>query len=152
MMKAFLAVTAIAVASSGFARDAAVAADAAPGLESAAAGQGSCGGKLVEYVPFVVGGKKIGQLQLYYNARNGKNCAIMYHGGPTWGIRKDTGVLLAKSATRNGAYHQAAYQRDDFTHQAGPITTVGRDKCVYAGGGISYNGKHHTKYTGFHCG
>lgn len=124
------------------ARDGAVAAD----------GGGGCGGQLIEYVPFNVNGQKVGQLQFYYNAQNGNNCAVMYHGGPSWGALRDTGVLLAKAPSRSGPFRQAAFERKDFRYQAGPIRTEGRNVCVYAGGGIDWAGKHHTLYTRIHCG
>ena len=120
-------------------------------LLAAPASAEGCGGNLIEYVPVVVDGEKIGQLQLYYNPGNGKNCAIMLHGGPTWGVPIDTGVLLAKAPRRNGSYSQAGYQREVFRHQAGPVRTDGRGQCVYAGGGIDWKGQRRSVFTGQHC-
>ncbi|MGY4396311.1 hypothetical protein ACVWZA_001484 [Sphingomonas sp. UYAg733] len=118
----------------------------------AADGDGGCGGRLIEYVPFNVGGQKIGQLQLYYNAQTGTNCAVMLHGGPTWGVARDTGVALYRKRRGDQSYSQPVFQRDTFRYQAGPIRTAGDGWCVRAGGGITHAGRHYTLYTGDHCG
>ncbi|MEG3175762.1 hypothetical protein U1872_05935 [Sphingomonas sp. RB3P16] len=118
----------------------------------AADGDAGCGGKLIEYVPFTVNGQKIGQLQLYYNAQNGMNCAVMLHGGATWGVARDTGVALFRKRRGDQYYTEPAFERDTFRYQAGPIRTAGDGWCVKGGGGITHGGKHYTLYTGDHCG
>jgi hypothetical protein len=118
----------------------------------AADGGGGCSGKLIEYVPFTVSGQKIGQLQLYYNAQTGANCALMLHGGSTWGVARDTGVALYRKRRGDQNYSQPAYQRGAFRYQAGPIRTAGDGWCVMAGGGITHAGKHRSLYTSAHCG
>ncbi|MGJ3627520.1 hypothetical protein AB5I41_12135 [Sphingomonas sp. MMS24-JH45] len=123
-MLGFVVLTTAAVA-----RDDAIAAD----------GGGGCGGKLIEDVPFNVNGQQVGQLQFYYNAQNGNNCAVMYHGGPSWRCAIPACSLPARPIV--AAFAQAAFERENYRYQAGPIRTVGRDRCVYAGGGIDWGGQ-----------
>lgn len=125
----------------------------APRAALAEDGGGSCGGKLIDYIPFMVDGQKVGQLQMYYNAANGNNCAIMLHSGPTWGSARDTGVGLYVIDNKGYIAETLAFQRKStFKYQAGPVWAKGRNRCVTAGGGISFKGAHKTLFTSRHCG
>lgn len=143
MLKA-LAVVGLCLAASGY---------VAPRAAMAEDGGGACGGKLIDYVPFMVDGQKVGQLQMYYNAANGNNCAIMLHSGPTWGSARDTGVGLYAVNDKNVISATLAFERKStFKYQAGPVRTPGRNRCISAGGGITFKGTHKTLFTPRHCG
>ncbi len=112
----------------------------------------SCTGNLVEYVPFKQDGQKIGQLQLYYNATSRNFCALMFHGGPTWGVRLDTGVAIVRSRTRDGTFYTAGDpERGQFRYQAGPINRGGAGWCGYGSGLLNYRGKQQIKNTAIVC-
>lgn len=113
---------------------------------------GDCGGNLIDYKPIMAGSKQIGQLQLYYNNSTGKNCAIAYHGGDTWGVRSYTYVVLqtCPSAACSSA-RIVASEDGQFRYQAGPIRTDGAGKCVAGYGQIRYNGTDYSAITSGHC-
>lgn len=116
----------------------------------AADGGGSCSGKLVDYMPLnSVNGTKIGQLELYYSS-SGYNCAIFYHGGPSWGKASRTSISLSRKD--NGQYRQVASNSGNFKYQAGPIRTYAPSpKCVQAYGGMTYGGRNYSFGTEPHC-
>jgi hypothetical protein len=53
-----------------------------------------CAGSLIESRNLNVGGKKVGELDVYYNGATGKNCARMNHTGSTWGKKLTTRVWI----------------------------------------------------------
>ena len=59
------------------------------------------------------GGTRIGELDIYYNASTGVNCAMTVHGGPTWGVSLPTWVYIAKcqATTPTGTCYEVA---DDY--------------------------------------
>lgn len=120
-----------------------------PRAAQAADGDGDCPGKLIDYVPYTArDGSRIGQLQLYWNAADETNCAIMFHGGPTWGKATQTNVTLFLK-TSSGA-QEIKRQQDSFKYQAGPIRTSGRNRQISAAGGLTYKGAYYNGYTEYH--
>ncbi len=118
----------------------------------AADGDGKCpNAKLIEAVNIKAGSTVIGQLRLNYIASARDACAVTFHSGPTKDVVASTGVLIARSTPPSGGYTQAAYQRGNYRNQAGPIRADVTGRCYYAGGGVTYRGKHYTVYTGVHC-
>ncbi|MGO1072789.1 hypothetical protein [Lysobacter sp. CA199] len=104
----------------------------------------SCPGKLVELKPIRnSAGQKLAELQLYYDAATGKNCARTMHSGTTWGKSRHTEVLLQTCKRenfdpRNGcsAPRLALSDWGNFKYQAGPVSVNGRNRCVFAQGSI----------------
>lgn len=118
----------------------------------AADGDGKCpDAKLIEAVNIKAGSTVIGQLRLNYIPTARDACAVTFHSGPTKNVVASTGVLIARSTPPSGGYQQAAYQRGNYRTQAGPIRADVTGRCYYAGGGVTYRGKHYTVYTGVHC-
>ncbi len=69
------------------------------GATPAAAVEG-CGGNLVRVLALrMPDDTRIGELQIFFNPDTGYNCAEMHHGGPTWGVHRDTWVYIAKCET-----------------------------------------------------
>ncbi len=60
------------------------------GTTPADAQSGNCPGSLIESRNLNVGGKKVGELDVYYDAATGRNCARMNHAGDTWGKKLQT--------------------------------------------------------------
>ena len=78
------------------------------GSTAADAAAADCPGSLIESRNLNVGGKKVGELDVYYNAATGKNCARMNHAGSTWGKKLKTRVWVGICAERtpgNGRLH-----------------------------------------------
>lgn len=121
-----------------------------PRAAFAADGGGDCRGKVIDYVPYKArDGSRIGQLQLYWNAADGTNCAIMYHGGPTWGQASRTNVTLFVSSA--GQAREIKRNEGNFRYQAGPIRTAGTGRCIAAAGGLTYKGSYYNNFTEYHC-
>lgn len=116
-----------------------------------------CGGNLIDYKPVRIGGEKVGELQLYYNSGNGKNCAVFSHAGPTWGKALTTSVevYVCKPNRNNCGVWQwdPWWDRDDgtYAYQAGPVRIVGEDKCVQAIGYLDYKGQTGIAVSDVHC-
>jgi hypothetical protein len=72
---------------------------------------GKCDGSLIESRNLNVGGKKVGELDVYYNSATGKNCARMNHAGSTWGQKLTTRVwigICSETKPGNGTCHYDA--------------------------------------------
>ncbi len=118
----------------------------------------ACGGNLVGHKNVYANGAKVGELQVYWNASKGKNCARFMHAGPTWGQPRLTGVSLGlcrnrqdrlcnhpdndPNADRVPGRSFSFDLRENYRFQAGPVETdrsnVG--KCMRAAGYIRVNG------------
>lgn len=89
-------------------------------------------------------------LQVYWDGANGTNCAYLRHGSAAPGGRIRTFVHLWTCTTATpGAFCTARgplgsrYQDRDIDYYydyAGKVTVDGRDRCIYAWGGIDTNG------------
>lgn len=125
-----------------------------------------CGGRLVEVRNIMGDGanpQKLGELQLYYNASNGNNCARTMHSAATWGVETPTAVSLGICDNRrdrtcnhpqldpNPNPNRFAYDSRPYRYQAGPVRVHAPSQCVRAGGSIFRNGKHHTVLMYGHC-
>lgn len=131
---------------------------------SAAAASGSCSGSLIESRNMNVGGKKVGELDVYYNSATGKNCARMNHAGSTWGKKHMTRVWIGICRERKPGGKVCHYnpKTDDvdkgrYSYYAGPVTTKtsARGRCIAASGYLWIGGKRHTVSTQpwvGHCG
>ncbi|SDY32994.1 hypothetical protein SAMN04487939_101859 [Lysobacter sp. yr284] len=104
----------------------------------------SCPGKLVGLKPIKnPSGQKLAELQLYYDANSGKNCARTMHSSATWGQNRHTTVLLQTCKQenfhpRNGCSKPLLYNEDwgNRKYQAGPVSVAGENRCVFVQGGI----------------
>lgn len=126
-----------------------------------------CGGRLIDVRNIHVNGpstKKIGELQLYYNAATGRNCAKTVHSAATWNKRLRTGVGLGicnnrKDRVCNHPDHPGS-KRGKYTFdvgwyffEAGPVRLAAAGKCIRAAGYIIYKGKtRHARTIYGHCG
>jgi hypothetical protein len=134
------------------------------GPAPAGAATGNCPGTLIESRNLNVGGKKIGELDVYYDRSTGKNCARMNHAGSTWNKPHRTRAWIGIcSETRPGGgvchYDRSTDAVDDDTYRfyAGPVTTKvsAAGKCIAASGYLWIGGKRHDVYTTpwpGHCG
>jgi hypothetical protein len=134
------------------------------GPAPAAGAAGGCAGSLVESRNLNVGGKKVGELNVYYDAASGKNCAKMNHAGSTWGKRLKTRVWVGICSERtpgNGTCHYDAntdaVDVGDYQYYAGPATTKtsARGRCIAASGYLWIDGKRYAIGTSpwvGHCG
>jgi hypothetical protein len=134
------------------------------GSSPAKAASGKCAGSLIESRNLNVGGKKVGELDVYYNGATGKNCARMNHAGSTWGKKLTTRVwigICSETTPGNKTCHDNAStdaaDRGSYSYYAGPATTKvsARGKCIAASGYLWINGKRYAASTNpwvGHCG
>ena len=107
----------------------------------------TCPGNLIGVKPLLWGdGARLGELQLYYNPANGRNCARVVHGGETWGQRRRTDVMI-ETCTRamfrangNTCPPVASIPRRTWQgvtrYSTNTVSLPGRGRCVDATGGI----------------
>ncbi|MCC8539356.1 hypothetical protein ACDH70_05785 [Xanthomonas axonopodis pv. poinsettiicola] len=116
-----------------------------------------CGGNLIDHKPVSIAGERVGELQLYYNSGNGRNCAVFAHLGSTRGkpLLTSVEVYVCKPNRTNCGVWQwdPWWDRDDgtYAYQAGPVRIDGRDKCVQAMGYLDYRGQTAVAVSGVHC-
>ena len=123
-----------------------------------------CAGSLIESRNLNVGGKKVGELDVYYNAATGKNCARMNHAGSTWGKRLKTRVWVGICSERKPGGKTCHYDAKTdavdvgrYRYYAGPATTKksARGRCIAASGYLWIGGRRHVVSTQpwvGHCG
>jgi hypothetical protein len=135
----------------------AVAALSALPVATAFAQSGQCGGNLIAHRPITMpNGTRIGELQLYYNPSNGRNCARTVKGGPAWGVPSITAVSLARCRNRSDRECGIDLRFDVqpyYRHFAGPVRVPARNSCIRAAGYIDFRGGRHWANTIYgHCG
>ncbi|WP_143703942.1 MULTISPECIES: hypothetical protein [Luteimonas] len=107
----------------------------------------TCPGNLIGVKPLLWGdGARLGELQLYYNPGNGRNCARVVHGGETWGKRRTTSVQIetctqavfrANGRTCPGAASIPRRQWSGVTqYSTNAVSLPGQGRCVDATGSI----------------
>jgi hypothetical protein len=117
-----------------------------------------CAGKLIDSRNLYFEKVKIGQLQLYYNSNDGKNCALMMHSGSFWGKSFPTKVELYRCTDKTckvvdawdtdpKPINKIAY----YKYFAGPVRVQAKGKCIRVRGGIRVNDWVNTDIVG-HCG
>ena len=124
---------------------------------SATAGAAAgCDGSLIESQNLKVGGKKVGELNVYYDSATGKNCAKMNHAGSTWGKKLKTRVWVGICAERKPGgktcHYDGATDAVDvghYSYYAGPATTTqsAKGRCIAASGYLWIDGTRHTVTT-----
>ncbi len=126
------------------------------GTAPAGAAAAGCAGSLIESQSLKVGGKKVGELNVYYNSATGKNCAKMNHSGSTWGKKLKTRVWVGICSERkpsNGTCHYDAstdaVDVGNYRYYAGPATTKksAKGRCIAASGYLWIGGKRHAVAT-----
>lgn len=130
----------------------------------ATAASGNCAGKLIESRNMNVGGKKVGELDVYYNKASGKNCARMNHAGSTWGKKLMTrvwiGICSEKKPGGNVCHYDPSsdgVQKGKFRYFAGPVSTKvsAAGHCIASSGYLWIGGQRHVVTTQpwvGHCG
>ena len=125
---------------------------------------GWCPGRLIESRNLVVNHHKVGELDVYYNAATGRDCARMNHAGRTWGKRHLTRVWIGICSERRPGSNVCHYNsRTDAVNKgryrfyAGPVTTKAsaRGHCIAASGYLWLRGVRHAVGTSpwvGHCG
>jgi len=119
---------------------------------ASAGDRGACPGSLIESINATWLGKKYGELDVYYDAATGRNCAKMNHSGSAWGKRTWTGVqvtICAQKRPGNGCRPIAAgtagsvQENGNFRYYAGPVspTASGRGHCISASGTVYLPGE-----------
>lgn len=129
-----------------------------------------CAGKLVDHRniylnPNAANKTKIGELQVYYHAASGKNCAVVKHGGPTWGVRMPTAVSIGvcRNASDRRCNHpdldpnanpaKFDYEIYNGVEYAGPVKVSAPESCIRAAGYLYYKGAYRHAPTIYgHCG
>jgi hypothetical protein len=114
------------------------------GATPAGAAEG-CAGNLVRVLALrMPDDTRIGELQIFYNPSNGYNCAEMHHGGPTWGVYRDTYVFIAKCQTTvpTGVCSvlDDDYKLENVAFWAGPARVQAGNHCITANGWIYWQG------------
>lgn len=114
-------------------------------LFAAQAAHANCGGNLINVKPLIWGdGTRLGEVQLYYNPANGRNCARTVHGGETWGQPRTTDIFI-ETCTRavfnaNGGTCPPGSPSDYWSGQpsyhTSPVSLPGSGRCVDVLGGI----------------
>jgi hypothetical protein len=134
------------------------------GSAPAGAATGNCAGSLIESRNLNVGGKKVGELDVYYDRSTGKNCARMNHAGETWGKRLTTRVwigICSETEPNDEVCHYDpatdAVDQGAYRYYAGPATTKvsAAGRCIAASGYLWIDGRRYaarTKPWVGHCG
>lgn len=134
------------------------------GSPKADAASGKCAGSLIESRNLNVGGKKVGELNVYYNRATGRNCARMNHAGSTWGKRHKTrvwiGICSEKTPGNKTCHYDPSTDAVDvgkYRYYAGPVTTKASaaGKCIAASGYLWIGGTRYAVGTDpwvGHCG
>jgi hypothetical protein len=117
----------------------------APATAAWAGDSGSCSGTLVIHKNLNYSGTKIGELDVYFNSSTGVNCAKMNHGGPTWGVARETWAYIGKCEETNptGTCHLVTDDKDldpDARYYAGPVSVNAGNHCITASGYIYWQG------------
>lgn len=122
-------------------------AGALSGAQSAHAAT-TCGGNLIGVKPLLWGdGTRLGEVQLYYNPANGRNCARVVHGGATWGKPRLTDVFI-ETCTRKvfnnnnrtcpqGGATPSRYWSGVVSYVTTAVSLPGQGRCVDVVGGIA---------------
>ncbi|GAA2378626.1 hypothetical protein GCM10010404_38620 [Nonomuraea africana] len=93
-------------------------------------------------------GDRMGTLEVYYNSRTGKNCALAYGYGATYGSHawKMVGI------SRSGATRYADQDSGNYTTYAGPVYVSARDTCINVNASIHFKNKFYKRsLTSAHC-
>jgi len=134
------------------------------GTTPADAQSGNCPGSLIESRNLNVGGKKVGELDVYYDAATGKNCARMNHAGDTWGKKLQTRAwigICSETKPSNGTCHYDpatdGVDKGNYAYYAGPVKTKvsAAGRCIAASGYLWIDGTRYavgTKPWVGHCG
>ncbi|WP_157489358.1 MULTISPECIES: hypothetical protein [unclassified Lysobacter] len=107
----------------------------------------TCPGKLVAMKVIRQGypdGPKLGELQLYWDAASGKNCARTMHSARTWGKSHWTQAMISTCTRSNFDPRYGTCASDSpfkfdskvYKYQAGPLSLPGKGRCVMVQGGI----------------
>ena len=130
----------------------------------ASAKSDNCPGKLIESRNMKVGGKKVGELDVYFNKATGKNCARMNHAGSTWGKKLKTRVWVGICSEKKPGGKVCHYdsktdgvQKGKFRYFAGPVSTKksAAGHCIASSGYLWINGTRYAVTTQpwvGHCG
>jgi hypothetical protein len=119
------------------------------GPAPAGAAAGNCPGSLIESRNLNVGGKKVGELDVYYDSSTGRNCARMNHAGSTWGKKLKTrawiGICSERTPGNKTCHYDPATDDVDvgsYSYYAGPVTTKtsAAGRCIAASGYLWING------------
>ena len=131
---------------------------------SPAGAAAGCAGSLIESQNLNVGGKKVGELNVYYDSASGRNCARMNHSGSTWGKKLKTRVWVGICSERKPGGKTCHYDSKtdavdvgNYKYYAGPATTKksAKGRCIAASGYLWIGGTRHTVSTQpwvGHCG
>ncbi|NUW37433.1 spore-associated protein A [Nonomuraea sp. SMC257] len=91
-------------------------------------------------------GPKVGSLEVYYNAGNGKNCALAYGIGPDYyGKSTYKDVAIRRAGGSGGWVSNQGY----FTYYAGPVYLSAQGTCIDLAG---YMGGTERYVWNVHCG
>ncbi|NBE97539.1 hypothetical protein FE391_27495 [Nonomuraea sp. KC401] len=115
-----------AVVSAGVLAAGIISTSAAPASAASAASPCGSGYKLVGAYNINKGGQKYGLLEIRWNARTGKNCALAYGSGSNYG-RSDYKSVRIRSSDKNS---WADTDWGDFSRYAGPVYVAAKNKCI----------------------
>ncbi|GGJ87312.1 hypothetical protein GCM10010123_16110 [Pilimelia anulata] len=135
---------------------------ATPAVSAAPAA--GCTGKLIESRNLTVAKKKVGELDVYFDRKKNRNCAVMNHANATWGKKLRTrawvGVCTERKPTHKPCHivpKSDHAQEGKFAYRAGPVWTraASSGRCISASGYLWIGGKRYTVGTSpwvGHCG
>lgn len=124
-------------------------AESAPTAETAAS-LSSCPGVRIEHIPMKSGSTTLGFLDVYFDGSTGKNCAMTLAAGSASGHATSIDVFLTRckqtspslTCTFDGTpvFEPNASHPGPFHSFAGPVLLSAAKKCIYAEGGLTFNG------------
>ncbi len=107
-------------------------------------GAGDCAGNLIWHKNVMAGATKVGELDVYYNASTGVNCAKVNHGGPSWGVATLTYMNYYVCQETNPGPHCTPIDhkadQGQYAYYAGPLKFTPGNHCLWAGGYIAWQG------------
>lgn len=130
---------------------AALAAGAVALPSSPAQAAGGCSGRLIVHKPLNAKGRKIGELNVYWNRATKRNCAIFSHAGRSWGkaTRTDVSLMRCPRDRRAGqdcdSTRDADYRIDsgNYAYHAGPVSLRAPHRCIWAEGFMRWRGNYY---------
>lgn len=119
---------------------------------SAASASEQCAGTRIWHGVAKDQGHTVGELDVYWNASAGTNCARFNRMGGEFGDvgqRRETYVRISTcaGAACNSKIHEDV-DGGKFAYYAGPVRVPGRDHCIQADGGVYLHGAWHQVGTG----
>ncbi|MEO3869763.1 spore-associated protein A [Nonomuraea sp. B12E4] len=120
------------------------------GSAAPASAAGKCGNgyKLVGTYDIKLQGAEYGTLEISWNSSKGRNCAVAYGRGSTYGAKAYKSVRIKTT----GASSWADSDHGEFKYYAGPVYVSARNKCITVLATVKGSGGYgDVRLNGAHC-